>query len=499
MNTNKIITSTIEIESLNDFYEKNHTSENVNKSKISDVDDDFFKEQNEPKIKKIINKKVSVPPTYVECQMLIALNNSVQEAKSKKINDETMKIKLQTSNNKENSSITKQNPINNEDNKYEKIQKTNQVEIRSKTPNQPTIRKDKLINVNKEIQLINERVERKNDIYKIQNEKAKKVDYINLVLNTDENRYSKNTDKYDLKINKPDPIIYNSNLKENSNNNKYIKLNLNENPKYKNIYNPQLYSKINSKYLLDNEKGKNLNNNISSINTNQDSNKNVNTNRAISARPNRISNNPIMSNNNHNNSNGNLIVNKNLNSNPLSKNSNDKEKDGFINKILDSKAKKNIISNIYNGVELKNALNEYKNPFSNLNIGNYKENNQLIRPISTRDRVMVNSSGYNILSKNNYPINPANILNSQNNNNNYNKNNNIIKKDILNYNDKFNIISPIRIDNIIKKPLNNNLLNNDNFLTNNNNQRYPFLDRNIYLNIKSNNVNKPININPYKK
>lgn len=449
-------------------------------------------------MKKITNKKSSIPPTYEECQMLIALNNSVQELKSKKINEEPSKSKLQSSNIRDNTSVNKQNSIKPEY-KYDKVQKTNLVESRSKTPNQPTIRKDKLINVNREIQLINERIERKNEnLYRNPNEKANKEDYNYLVLNTDENRYSKNNDKYDLKINKPDPIIYNSNVKDSNSNNKYIKLNVNENPKYKNIYNPQLYTKIIPKYLLDNDKGKNQNNHIGT-NNNQDSNKNLVTNRAISARPNRISNNIITSSNvNHNNSNNNLIMSKNLNSNPLNKISIDKEKEIFINKILDSKAKKNLISNIYNSIESKNMLNEYKNHQCKIQLVNNKENNQLIRPISSRDRVIVNPNGYNILSKNNHPINPANILNSQISNN-YNKNNNIIKKDILNYNDKYNLISPIKIGDNVKKPLNYNLLNNDNFLNNNSNQRYPFLDRNIYLNIKLNNANKPININPYKK
>lgn len=446
-----------------------------------------------------MTKKNNIPPTYEECQMLIALNNSIQEGKSKKLNVEPPKNKIQNENLKDNPSIIKQNS-NKIEKKYEKIQKTNQIETRSKTPNQPTLRKDKLINANREIQLINERVERNNDnLYRNINEKPKMDEYINFVLNTDENRHSKNVDKFDLKINKPDSIIYNSNIKDNNSNNKYIKLNLNENPKYKNIYNPQLYSKRNPKLILDDDKGKNPNNDISTSNNNinnQDSNKYSIGNRAISARPNRISNNPITSNIiNINNLNNNVIINKKLNSNPLSKISNDKDKDLFVNKILDSKAKKNIISNIYNSIESKNMLNDYKNPNSKINIIN--KDNQVIRPISSRDRVVVNPNGYNVLSKNIHPINPVNLLNSQINND-YNKNLNIIKKDILNYNDKFNLISPMKIGDNIKKPVNYNLLNNDNLLSNNN-QRYPLLDRNIYLNIKLNNVNKPININPYKK
>jgi hypothetical protein len=487
---NEILTNSIEIESLNDFYDINHTAENVNKSKISDVDDDFFKEQKDYKNKIILNKKVNIPPTYEECQMFIALNNSVQEAKLKRINDESNKNKLQTCNTKENSLVNKQYPIKIE-NRYEKVQKTSQVDSRCKTPNQPTIRKDKLINANKEIQLINGR--KNENIYRNLNEKADKEDYSNFILNTDENRYSKNSNKYDLKINKPDPIIYNSNVKENNTNNKYIKLNLNENSNYKYIYNPQLYTKINPKYLLDNDKGKNPPSNVNT-NNNQELNKNLVSNRAISARPNRISNNLVSNIININKSNNNLLISKNTNQ--LSKISNDKEKDLMVNKILESKAKRNIISNIYNSIDSKNFLNDYKNPTSNINIIN-KENYQLIRPISSRDRGMVNQASYNILSKNNHPINPANVFNSQINNN-YNKNNNIIKKDILNYNEKINLKSPIKIGDNVKRPLNLNLLNNENFLSNNNNQKYLFLDRNVYLNIKLNSVNKPININPYK-
>lgn len=492
--TNKILTNSVEIESLNDFYDNNHTAENVNKSKISDLDGDFFKDEKDSKYKKIINKKSNIPPTYEECQMIIALNNSVQEGKTKKIKEEQTRNKILSSNSKEVSIANKQNPIKIE-NKNEKVQKTNQVESRSKTPNQPVVRKDKYINANKEIQLINER--KKENLYNNVNSKQNKEDYSKLILNTDENRYSKNSDKYDLKLNKPDPIIYNSNVKENNSNNKYIKLNINENPKYKNIYNPQLYSKINPKYLLENENRKYPNNKINRI-INQDTNKNIVSNRAISARPNRISNNLVINNSNQNNSNNNLLISKNLNTNLLSKNSIEKEKHLLVNKILDEKAKKNIISNIYNNIDSKNLLNEFKNQQSNIILNN-KENNQLTRPISSRDRVMVNPSGYNILSKNNHPINPANLINSQITNN-YNKNNNFIKKDIMNYNDKINLISPIKLGDNIKKPLNMNLLNNENFLNgNSNNQKYGFLDRNIYLNIKLNSVNKPININPYKK
>jgi len=463
----------------------------LNKSKISQEDDDLFNKQKENKDYNKNARKSKILPKDEDFKILIALNNSVSENKSSQIDD--LKNKLEKSSLKVNPNTRQINPTKNEIN-YQKIQKNNQVENRSKTPNQPIFRKENVIKQEKNISIHKPNPDNLNGqifINKIEN--SDKKNYNNLILNTDENKYSNNLIKgMDIKINKINQNRINYNSKENKlpteNNYNYIKLNINENPKYKNIYNPQIYNKIQSKNQIESEKIKNLNVIL-------EPNKNITPIRAISARVNRNENINASNKKEENYINNNINISKNFNSNPLSKNLKEKENDILMSKLIDNKNK--IIMNLFNNNLESNNLNNHKNQNSKINILSKENINQLVRPISTRDRVLVNPNGYNVLSKNTNIINQNHLLNSQNINN-YNKNINLIKRDILIYNEKFNLISPIRIGDNLKKPIHNNLLNNENFLNLNNinNQKFQNLEKNNNFNIK---FNKPINISHSRK
>ncbi len=217
----KVFINSIEIEGLNDLYEKNFTVENVNRSKISNIDDSFFKEDekytkkknsinNNEEIRNDINynkssRKTHIPPTYEECQMLISLNNSVTETKSKRLEEE-IKLKLQksSSNDNKNQNIISTNANNkfNENEsinrQYQKITNTNQISnSRSKTPNNKNNHNEninnakqgiviqKQINVERKIENVNNRKTIENNTHiknKIYNSEVKIIKQNNILL-----------------------------------------------------------------------------------------------------------------------------------------------------------------------------------------------------------------------------------------------------------------------------------------------------------------------------
>ena len=450
----------LEIKNINDSYEINYTAENINRSKICQLEDKIINEEKELiklKNKKLKNDLNKIPPTYEEYKNLISLhnssnnnkileniNNSFNKADSNKIKDYSSKIKIE--------------PIIIKKNINDKYDKNNQNLVRSRTPNQPTNRKENFINKN-------ERNSKENNL--IQNN-SKKQNLNNLNEKSDE-CYQKN---YINILQKPPSKL----IEENNSNKNYIKLNYHNE---KNIYDNNLYSK---------EKPKNINNNIE---IQKEKDKEVV--RAFSARPNRItSNNPVLISSNSNNH---LII-KNFNSNPNDVKNFEKDLDYALNKNLNSN-KKNYLSNNYNNnqniLKSKNSY-EIKNNYSN------NQNNIISsRPGSTRDKILNNINNYNLLSKNNNQNNYNYLLNPQkiNNINNYPPSNNVVKKDIHNLENKFNIISPMKIAENSKRIGSANINNNDICLKNN--DRTNILDKNMYLNLKLNNEYKAIIINNYRK
>jgi len=108
----------------------------------------------------------------------------------------------------------------------------------------------------------------------------------------------------------------------------------------------------------------------------------------------------------------------------------------------------------------------------------------------------------NILSKNGTNQNPAyinQIINSSNNKHAVNQNN--IKRDILGLNTDRQNITPVKLIDNNKIILNINNVNEFYSLSKNMNSNINNIDRNVYSNIKLNNIsaNKPVYINPYNK
>lgn len=478
LSSNKEIKNSSDLDNVLNTYEKLLTAENVNRKKRLEIDDNFDIEEKKNSLENnnIVKKKYKIPPTYEEYQMILALNNSINETNniSKRINNLDYLNLQKSQNNNIYQSIDEKNSKIKRDINYEKISKTNLNSTRSKTPNTQINRKQNFINEGK---ITKEKSDKdsKNNI--LRDKKIQMQDilnseiYLNSLPNSNEKKIIDRKVIKNVKPNYNDSIESLEKIREI--NHTPIKIDYsNINPNYKNIYKPQIYNQINHDQGSKKE-------NLRMINNNMILDKKNIPIRAISARPAVGSSNQALSSQNNSKSNPiNCILGKNYNSNPLSSNIKEREIEKNINKMLDPRN-----SNIIKDNMTKNQSNLLYN------------NNLQIRAVSSRDRVLYMPSNYNILSKNNnqnkYLNNP--ILN----NNNQSKNNNIIKKEILNnLNDKFNIITPKLGDN--NKKIGNVLLGND-FLSKNNEKEKGHFDRNLYLNLKINSSNKPVNILQMRK